>query len=164
MKIKVKYLTPIEPISKIDKGDWIDLRCAVNTNIHAPEIDPSGLVSFKSTTVPLGIAMELPKGFEAVIAPRSSSFKTYGFLLVNSIGIIDNTYCGNEDQWRATLLGIKNCRIRQGDRILQFKIQLSQFAPLSAKLKWLFSKKIHFVKVDKLSCTNRGGIGSTGIK
>ncbi len=166
MKIKVKYFAPTKTIEQSEKGDWIDLRCAISTNIYGPELikDSGGLVQFKSQTVPLGIAMQLPKGFEAIIAPRSSSYKSYGFILANSIGVIDNTYCGNDDQWKATLVGFKPSRINQGDRIMQFRIQPSQFASVWIKIKWLFTKKIEFISVKNLDNDNRGVIGSTGIK
>lgn len=164
MKIKVKYLSPIKPIEISEKGEWIDLRCAKTVNLYPPEMikDSGGIIRFSPITVPLGIAMKLPKGFEAIIAPRSSSYKNYGFMLANSIGVIDNSYCGNDDQWRVTLVSFKQLRITQGDRIVQFRIQLSQFASVWTKIKWLFTRKIEFVPVSDLKTENRGGIGSTG--
>ncbi len=169
MKIKVKYISATKSLdteSYLRKGDWIDLRAASSTNIYGAEVikDSGGLIKFTSATIPLGIAMQLPKGFEAIIAPRSSSFKAYGFMLANSIGVIDNSYCGNDDQWKVTVVGVKSSKINQGDRIAQFRIQPSQFASIWTKIKWLFTSKIKFVEVNNLSGTNRGGFGSTGKK
>lgn len=112
--------------------------------------------------VPLGVAMELPKGFEAIIIPRSSMFKTFGIMETNSVGLIDNSYCGNSDEWKLPAIAFREGCILPGDRVCQFKIQLSQKATIWQKLKWLVSSGIELVFVDTLNNVNRGGFGSTG--
>lgn len=169
MKIKIKHTSAIKSIdckTCLSKGDWIDLRSGSSINIYGPEVikDSGGVIRFTPTTISLGVAIQLPKGFEAILAPRSSSFKSFGFIMANSIGVIDNSYCGNDDQWKITIIGMKNGRINQGDRIAQFRIQPSQFASVWVKLKWLFVRKIEFITVDSLNNTNRGGFGSIGKK
>ena len=139
MKIKVKYLADIEKLEKISVGDWIDLRCAADTFIKAGEYE----------MIPLGIAMELPKGYEAIVAPRSSTFKKYGIVLANSIGVIDNSYCGDNDQWFMPVLAVRDTEIHVNDRICQFRIMENQ-------------PKIIFEEVEHLDEKSRGGFGSTG--
>lgn len=158
-KIKIKYHSDVQGIGKIKVGDWIDLRCADSVLINEGE--------FKM--IPLGVSMELPAGYEAIVAPRSSTFKKYGIIMVNSIGIIDNSYCGDDDQWMFPALCLKGTDsmkvrngnnvlidapftfISKGDRIAQFRIQRIQ-------------PEIEFIEVDYLEGENRGGFGSTGIK
>lgn len=106
--------------------------------------------------------MQLPDGFEAIIIPRSSMFKNYGIMENNSVGLIDNSYSGNEDEWKLPAVVLKDCDIKEGDRVCQFKIQLSQKATFKQKLKWLLSSGIKFEFVDTLTNVNRGGFGSTG--
>jgi dUTP pyrophosphatase len=108
--------------------------------------------------------MELPKGFEAVVNPRSSIFKNFNVILANSQGVIDNSYNGNDDEWMAHLIVFRDVDIKKGDRIFQFRIQLSQKATVWQKLKWLFSSGVKLVRVVELNHPNRGGCGSTGIK
>lgn len=139
MKIKVKYLADIEKLEKISVGDWIDLRCAADTFIKAGEYE----------MIPLGIAMELPKGYEAIVAPRSSTFKKYGIVLANSIGVIDNSYCGDNDEWKFLALAKKDTVIKKNERICQFRIIENQ-------------PQIEFEEVETLGNADRGGIGSTG--
>ena len=148
-------------IKKIKKGDWIDLIAPCNLKIQAP-VNCDNVVSFHTPKMPLGIAMELPKGYEAIVLPRSSTFKKFGVVLSNSAGVIDNSYCGNKDEWQAPFIGFRNSAINKGERILQFRIQLSQFATPWQKIKWLFVRKIKFVVVDILNNKERGGFGSTG--
>lgn len=140
-KIKIKYFGDVEKIEKMKVGDWIDLRAAEDVDMKAGE--------FKM--FPLGVAMQLPEGYEAIIAPRSSTFKKYGVILVNSIGIIDESYCGDNDQWHFLAFAVRDTHISKNDRICQFRILKHQ-------------PKLEFEEVSCLENENRGGIGSTGIK
>lgn len=139
MKIKIKYLRNIEPIEAISIGDWIDLRCAETTYLKAGEYK----------LIPLGVAMELPAGYEAIVAPRSSTFKHLGILLVNSIGVIDNSYCGDHDEWQFLAYATRDTKVLKDERICQFRILKNQ-------------PKVKLVTVDTLDNEDRGGIGSTG--
>ena len=144
MKKKITILyhkKQMSRIEKISKGDWIDLRLAETVTLKKGEYQ---LLS-------LGVSIKLPKGYEALVAPRSSTFKNYGILLANSIGIIDETYCGNNDIWRFPALATRDITIPADTRIAQFRIIKHQ-------------PKIEFIIADKLSNSNRGGIGSTGTK
>ena len=162
LKIKIKYVDKTLPkLEIIKKGDWIDLYSSKELTITSPKSSKSG-VMFKSYYIPLNICMKLPKGYEAHVLPRSSTFKNYGILLANSQGIIDNTYSGNNDQWCFPALFVKDAEIKVGDRIAQFRICLSQKATIWQKIKWLFTNKIKFVEVDNLDDEDRGGFGSTG--
>ena len=154
MKIKVKVLTDgcMPVISQ--NGDWIDLRAAKNMSFSLKEA-----VNY----IPLGVAMQLPKGFEAIVASRSSTPKKQGMFIPCGIGVIDNSYSGNGDQWHFIAVPLKETKINKGDRICQFRIQLSQKATFLDKIKWLFSNKIELVQVNNLNEENRGGLGSTGI-
>lgn len=154
MKIKVKVLTDgcMPVINK--KGDWIDLRAAKNMSFSLKET-----VNY----IPLGVAMQLPKGFEAIVASRSSTPKKQGMFIPCGIGIIDNSYNGNNDQWHFIAVPLKNTKINKGDRICQFRIQLSQKATFLDKIKWLFSNNIELVQTNNLNEENRGGLGSTGV-
>lgn len=154
MKIKIKVLTEGCMPEIIEKGDWIDLKVAKSVKLEAN--------ASKVTLLPLGVAMKLPKGFEAIVASRSSTPSKLGIICANSLGVIDGSYRGNEDEWKFPVIAIKNTTIKKGTRICQFKIQLSQKATIWQKIKWLFSNKIELVQVDNLSDNNRGGIGSTG--
>ena len=174
MKIRVKEITPGCKFEYISKGEWIDLRSAKDDYFISPQaesrkkivVDGKQVyyrnVYFDTTVIPLGIAMELPKGFEAVILPRSSTFNNYSVILSNSEGVIDSSYCGDNDEWKFQAIALSNVEIPKGSRICQFRIQLSQKATFWQKLKWLFSNKIEFVWVDKLGNENRGGFGTTG--
>ena len=137
--IKVKYLKDIQKIERFNVGDWIDLRAAENVTMKAGEY----------RMIPLGVAMELPKGYEALVAPRSSTFRKYGILLANSIGIIDESYKGDNDEWNFLAYAVRDTKIRKNERICQFRI--IQHQPL-----------IHLQEVDSLGNADRGGIGSTG--
>ena len=106
--------------------------------------------------------MKLPDGFEAIVASRSSAAKKMGVMLANGIGIIDNTYCGDEDQWMYPAISLRKTSIAQNTRLCQFRIQLSQKATLWQKLKWLFTSGIELVEVNSLAGENRNGFGSTG--
>lgn len=140
MQIKVKYFTnQIDKLAKITQGDWIDLRAAETIKLKAGD--------FK--LVPLGVAMELPANYEAHIVPRSSTFKNYGVIQTNSVGIIDNSYCGDNDQWFMPVYATRDIIINQNDRICQFRLFKNQ-------------DKLEFLTVDQLGNADRGGHGSTG--
>ena len=139
MRIKVKYLADIDHLQKISKGDWIDLRCAEDTHLKAGE--------YKE--IPLGIAMELPDGYEALAIPRSSTFKKYKVIMANSIGLIDETYKGDDDQWHFPAYATADTFIPKNERICQFRIIEHQ-------------PEIEFDEVESLGNDNRGGFGSTG--
>lgn len=141
MEIKIKYLRDIEKIQPIENGNWIDLRAAEDVVLFAGE--------FKY--IPLGIAMELPEGYEALIAPRSSTFKKYGVILANSIGVIDESYKGDNDEWHFPALAMQGAKIDKNERICQFRIIKRQ-------------PEISFKEVESLGNENRGGLGSTGRK
>lgn len=158
LKIYVKYIDPDSAIrlNHWSKGDWIDLRARVGCS------GENGTL----TIIPLGVAMKLPAGFEAIIAPRSSTPSTYGFIMPfimpNSIGIIDNSYQGNNDEWKCPALFFDKGNVPTNTRICQFRIQLSQGATVWQKLKWLFSSGIELVEVESLTAEDRGGLGSSG--
>ncbi|MCD7921464.1 MAG: dUTP diphosphatase [Clostridiales bacterium] len=140
-RIKIKYFSNlIDKLEYIDgKSDWIDLRASETVELKAGEF----------RLIPLGVAMELPKGYEAHIVPRSSTFKNYGILQTNSCGIIDGSYCGDEDMWRMPVYATRDTVIRENDRICQFRIMENQ-------------PEIVFDEVSSLSNDSRGGFGSTG--
>ncbi len=139
--IRIKYISDqIEKLQYIEnKSDWIDLRAAEKVIMKAGE--------FK--LIPLGIALELPAGYEAHVVPRSSTFKNFGILQTNSMGIIDETYCGDKDQWFFPALAMRDTEINVNDRICQFRIMEHQ-------------PKLDFIEVDHLGNADRGGHGSTG--
>lgn len=140
MEITIKYFNDeLEEITKVDKGDWIDLRAAENVSLKAGE--------FK--LIPLGIAMQLPKGYEAHVVPRSSTYKNFGIIQTNHQAVIDESYCGDNDQWYYPAYALRDTEIKVNDRICQFRIMEKQ-------------PEITFNKVSKLNNANRGGIGSTG--
>ena len=142
MEIKVKYFDPkIEKIQKISKGDWIDLRSAESVDLKAEEY----------RLIRLGVGMILPDGYEAIVAPRSSTPSKFGVLLSNSIGVIDNSYSGDADEWHFPALAIRDTHIEKGDRICQFRI-IKNMDP------------VEIVEVDRLNEISRGGIGSTGTR
>jgi dUTPase len=114
-------------------------------------------VVINNTLIPLGFALKLPKGYEIVVNPRSSTYNKYGVILANSQGVIDNSYNGENDQWWFNAIALRDTTIRQGDKICQFRIQLSQFATVWQKIKWLFwNGKIEFVQVESLKGESRG--------
>ena len=139
--IKIKYHTDeIEKLRYIDgKSDWIDLRAAEDVELKAGE--------FK--LISLGVSMELPKGYEAHVVPRSSTFKTWGILQTNSIGIIDESYCGDNDIWKMPVYATRDTTIHKNDRICQFRIEKHQ-------------PTIMFEEVDTLGNEDRSGFGSSG--
>lgn len=152
MEIKVKVKNEKTKLQVISIGDWVDLYSGECKKIKKGDI---GLIS-------LGVAMKLPKGFEAVVVPRSSTFKHFGLVQTNSFGVIDNSYSGDDDIWHFPYVAYKDVVIDTSDRICQFRIQLSQKATMWQKLKWLFSNRIKLKFVSSLGDENRGGFGSTG--
>lgn len=142
MKIKVKYFTNFsedEKIKKIEKGDWIDLRSAEDVTLKKSEF----------RLIKLGVGMILPEGYEAHIVPRSSTFKNWKVVQANMMGVIDNSYSGNDDQWHFPAIALEDTEIKKGDRICQFRIMRKM-------------EGIDIVEVDELNAISRGGFGSTG--
>lgn len=143
VNLKVKYLSnEIEHLRFIDgKSDWVDLRSAENVTLKAGE--------FK--IIKLGVAIKLPAGYEAHIVPRSSTFKNFGVIQTNHMGVIDETYCGDDDQWCMPVYAVRDTEIHVNDRICQFRIMEHQ-------------PKLDFEEVGTLGGQNRGGFGSTGVQ
>ena len=143
VNIKIKYFDDeIEKLRYIDgKSDWIDLRASEDVEFKKGE--------FK--LIPLGVAMELPNGYEAHVVPRSSTFKNFGLIMTNSEGIIDNTYCGDNDMWKFPAIAMRDTVVHKNDRICQFRIMRNQ-------------PEIIFKEVEHLEGVDRGGFGSTGEK
>lgn len=137
--IQIKYHTDIEPLEQKEGSDWIDLRAAEEVKMSPNQ--------FK--LIPLGVSMKLPEGYEAHIVPRSSTFKTWGIIQTNHMGVIDESYCGDDDQWMMPVLATRAVIIHKNDRICQFRIVKKQ-------------PKILFQEVDTLGEESRGGFGSTG--
>lgn len=137
--IQIKYHADIEPLEQKEGSDWIDLRAAEEVKMSPNQ--------FK--LIPLGVSMKLPEGYEAHIVPRSSTFKTWGIIQTNHMGVIDESYCGDDDQWMMPVLATRAIIIHKNDRICQFRIVRKQ-------------PKILFQKVDSLGEESRGGFGSTG--
>ena len=143
LSIKIKFKDPkvYKDFNHIEVGDWIDLRVNDTVSLKAGQ--------FK--LLDLGVALELPKGYEAYILPRSSTFKKYGLIQTNGVSAIDNSYNGDEDWWLYPVKADRDITLLKGTRICQFRIQKNQ-------------PKIKFEIVDKLENSNRGGVGSTGEK
>jgi deoxyuridine 5'-triphosphate nucleotidohydrolase family protein len=141
LKIKIKYFSDkIEKLRYIEeKSDWIDLRAAKDIELKAGDY----------ALIPLGVAIKLPHGYEAHVVPRSSTFKNFGIIQTNSMGVIDESYCGNNDQWYMPVYAIRDTNIRINDRICQFRIMEHQ-------------PTVVFDEVSKLEDSDRGGFGSTG--
>lgn len=142
-KIRIKYFSDqIERLTYVDgKSDWIDLRASESIELKKGEF----------ALIPLGVAMELPKGYEAHLVPRSSTFKNFGIIQTNSCGIIDGSYCGDKDMWQMPVYALRDTKILVNDRIAQFRIVENQ-------------PKILFEEVETLNNKSRGGFGSTGIQ
>ena len=140
--IKIKYFgQDLEKLEYIGgKSDWIDLRASETVELKAGD--------FK--LIPLGVAMELPPGYEAHVVPRSSTFKTYGILQTNSCGVIDGSYCGDQDMWKMPVYATRDTTIQKGDRICQFRIMENQ-------------PEIVFQETEFLENKDRGGFG-TGVR
>lgn len=142
-KIKIKYFSQeIDKLEYIDgKSDWIDLRASEEVELKKGE--------FK--LIPLGVAMQLPKGYEAHIVPRSSTYKNFGIIQANHCGIVDGSYCGDNDMWRMPVIAMRDTVIHVNDRICQFRIVENQ-------------PQILFDEVQHLEGDDRGGFGSTGVQ
>ena len=139
-RIRVKYFVPgLAPIQKIAVGDWIDIRAAETVTMKKGDY----------YLIRMGIGMILPEGYEALVLPRSSTPYKFGIVCANSMGVIDNSYCGDADEWRFPAVAIRDTVIRKGDRIAQFRIVENQ-------------PRLIFETVDNLKPNSRGGIGSTG--
>lgn len=139
--IQIKYFTDeIEKLTYIDgKSDWIDLRAAKEMELKAGQY----------AMIPLGVAMKLPEGYEAHIVPRSSTYKNYGLIQTNHMGVVDESYCGDNDQWHMPVYALRDTVVHVNDRICQFRIMEHQ-------------PKILFEEVEALDAPDRGGFGSTG--
>jgi len=144
-KILIKYFDngegQVPKVSQVDGSDWVDLRASVETVMESGDF----------VLIPLGVAMKLPDGYEAHVIPRSSTFKRYGILMANSYGMIDESYCGNTDQWHFPAYATRDTVIHKDDRICQFRIVRKQPFLL-------------FKEVEELEGKSRGGFGSTGVK
>ena len=140
-QIKIKYFTDkIDKLAYIDgKSDWIDLRASKEVTLKQGEF----------ALVPLGVAMELPKGYEAHIVPRSSTYKNFGVIQANHCGVVDGSYCGDNDMWRMPVIAMRDTQIHVNDRICQFRIMKNQ-------------PEILFEEVEHLEGKDRGGFGTTG--
>lgn len=139
MRIKIKYLDEACRIEKIAKGDWIDLRSRIDLHMEPCDFH----------IIPLGVCMELPNGYEGHLCPRSSTFKRWGLLQANSMGIFDNSFCGDGDEWGFPCYATRPVDIKKGDRLCQFRIIENQ-------------PPIIFEEVETLGNPDRGGWGSTG--
>lgn len=139
--LKIRYLSDkIEKLRFIDgKSDWIDLRSAEEVNMKAGE----------ARLISLGIAVQLPKGYEAHVVPRSSTFKNFGLIQTNHMGVIDESYCGDHDEWKVPVMAVRDTCIHVNDRICQFRIMAHQPA-------------LQFEEVKHLEGCDRGGFGTTG--
>lgn len=137
--IKIKYHTDIPPIVVNPNGDWVDLRAAEDVTMKAGD--------FK--LISLGVSMKLPEGYEAHIVPRSSTYKNWGVIQANHMGVVDNSYCGDNDIWRFPAIAIRDAHIYKNERICQFRIVKKQ-------------PELEFKVVGKLDSTDRGGFGSSG--
>lgn len=141
LDIKIVYHNPnLQYIEKIDKGDWIDLRASKAYHLMPGEF----------ALIDLGVSMKLPEGYEAHIAPRSSTFKNYGIIQTNSVGVIDNSYSGTNDIWMMPVYATRDTYIKVNDRICQFRIIEKM-------------PEVNIVEVNSLDDVNRGGFGSTGV-
>ena len=139
--IKIKYHDPdVLRIDKIKKGDWIDLRSAEDITLKAGEF----------YLISLGVSIQVPEGYESILAPRSSTFKNFGIIQSNSIGVIDESYCGDDDIWMFPAYAIRDTKINKNDRICQFRIIKHQ-------------PEVEIETVETLGNENRQGFGSTGI-
>lgn len=139
--IKIKYYNDIRPLEILDNGDWIDLRAAEDVNLEKGDF----------RLISLGVSMKLPDGYEAHIVPRSSTFKHWGIIQANHMGVIDNSYCGDNDIWKFPAIATRDAVIYKNDRICQFRIMKKQPC-------------VRFDTVEHLNGPDRGGFGSSGRK
>lgn len=142
MLIRIKYHVPeLEKLERFAVGDWIDLRAAETVTLKQGE----------HYYISLGVSMKLPEGYEAHVAPRSSTFKKWGILQTNSVGIVDNSYSGTNDIWKYPVYATRDTEIRLNDRICQFRIVERM-------------PEIIFEETETLDSRDRGGFGSTGSR
>lgn len=139
--IKIKYHNDVRPLEILDNGDWIDLRAAEDVNLEKGDF----------RLISLGVSMKLPEGYEAHIVPRSSTFKHWGIIQANHMGVIDNSYCGDNDIWKFPAIATRDAVIYKNDRICQFRIMKKQPC-------------VRFDTVEHLNGPDRGGFGSSGRK
>lgn len=139
MTIKIKYHNDILPIDVFENGDWIDLRAAEDVTMKTGDF----------RLISLGVSMKLPEGYEAHIVPRSSTYKHWGIIQANHMGVVDNSYCGDNDIWKFPAIAIRDTTIYKNDRICQFRIVKKQ-------------PDFEFEKVDHLDDPDRGGFGTSG--
>lgn len=139
MTIKIKYHNDILPIDIFENGDWIDLRAAEDVTMKTGDF----------RLISLGISMKLPDDYEAHIVPRSSTYKHWGIIQANHMGVVDNSYCGDNDIWKFPAIAIRDTTIYKNDRICQFRIVKKQ-------------PDFEFEKVDHLDDPDRGGFGTSG--
>ena len=148
----VKYSNPdFKTININDQGDWIDLKCVGSYDLKKGDF----------TLIDLGLATRIPSGFEAWLVPRSGTFRKYGLLQTNSPGIIDESYCGNDDIWKMSVYATRDTHIEHGERLCQFRLMPTFESMIMNKFP-SFSYRLTLIEVDELSDTNRGGFGSTG--
>ena len=142
-QIKIIYHDPDMPKLEFIEGksDWIDLRASKDYVLHKGEFE----------LIDLGVSMKLPDGYEAHIAPRSSTYKNFRIVQTNSVGVIDNSYSSDKDVWKMPVLAMEETCISKHDRICQFRI-MKKMEP------------VEFVEVEHLDSVERGGFGSSGIK
>ena len=172
MKIKVKLFEEGKMPQVNEKGDLFDVFARTKVTLNAPQAGVQHRVNnekvrdvtFNSTLIGLGFAMEIPQGFKANLYPRSSTYSKWGIIFGNHVGQIDSTYCGNNDEWKVNTIALRATEIHIGDKIAQFEIVPSSKATCWQKFKWLFSSKIEFVEVECLEHHDRGGFGTTGSK
>ncbi|MBO4360291.1 MAG: dUTP diphosphatase [Eubacteriaceae bacterium] len=143
LKIYIKYFS--DDVKRLEfvagRSDWYDLAASETVELKAGDF----------ALIPLGVAMKLPEGYEAHIVPRSSTFKNFGLLQSNGIGIVDNSYCGDNDLWRMPVYATRDTVVEKGDRIAQFRLMKNQ-------------PEAEFIEVEELGTPDRGGFGSTGRK
>ena len=145
------------------KGDWIDCFAAKDIIITTPYANTLHQnrtirdVVINNTLIPLGFALKLPKGYEIVVTPRSSTYNKFHVDLANTMPVIDNSFNGDSDEWKANIKAYDTTEWKAGDRLFQMRIQLSQKATIWQKIKWLFwNGKVEFIIVDHLNKVSRG--------
>ena len=160
MKVKIHVKLHNEKCKLESFGNWIDLRSS----------ETISLKKFEFKLIDLGVSMKLPKYYQGNIVPRSGTYKNFKIIQTNHYGVVDgptnteNGYSGNNDKWKFAALAIDDTNINEGDRICQFEIKPTMFAPFWTKLKWLFSSGVDIIYVNDLNSDDRGGFGQSGVK
>ena len=139
LSVKIKYHTDMLLIDQFENGDWIDLRAAEDVEMSAGDF----------RLISLGVSMKLPDGYEAHVVPRSSTYRRWGIIQANHMGVIDNSYCGDNDIWKFPAIAIRDTEIYKNDRICQFRIVKKQ-------------PEFEFEEVEYMDDPDRGGFGSSG--